>query len=146
MDFKAQIEKFLFERYILDVAITTLEKGGSASRPETFQFLQPTDVWRFPKYPGKTVILPPDADLLEGIKQFIELNQAHLQESDCWLGTWINPHSKHCYLDISTSRSDLEDSRQAALAISEKEGRKIVAMYNSKLEQTVYLGDDFRGE
>jgi len=144
MHFKTQLEKYRFERYVLDVAIATLEKGMSASKLDTYQFLAPVDAWGFPKYPSKTVILPPDASLREELERFIAVNEMYLREPDCWLGTWINPHTKHFYLDITTSCEDLEKARQVAMDISTREGRKIVAIYNSKLERTVYLWDDFR--
>lgn len=139
MYFKSELEQYQFERYVLDVAIKTLEKGGTASNLATYHFLSPVDAWRFPKYPSKTVILPPDKNLLSELKKFIEANEAFLREPDCWLGTWINPHTKHYYLDITTSCKELEHAKRTAIGISKKEGRKIVAIYNSKLEQTVYL-------
>ena len=139
MHFKTQLEEYHFERYILGVAIATLENGGSASKIDTYQFLTSVDTWRFPKYPGKTVILPPDVCLTLELEKFIRTNEIYLQEPECWLGTWINPRTKQYYLDISTSCKDLEIARKTAIEISLKAGRKIVAIYNSELEQTVYL-------
>ena len=139
MHFKTQLEEHYFTRYILDVVIATLENGGSASRIDTYQFLTPVDTWRFPKYPSKTAILPPDACLSMELKKFIDVNKTFLQEPECWLGTWINPYTRHFYLDVTTSCKDLEIARKTAIDISSKEGRKIVAIYNSKLDQTVYL-------
>jgi len=139
-----QLDKYYFERYVLDVAIATLEKGGVASNPETYEFLPPADSWSYPKYPQRTAILSPDADLVEEIKKFIASNKAYLNEAGCWLGTWINPYTRHYYLDITTSCDDLDKAREAAQEISLRAGRKIVALYNSKRNQTVYLwdGDD----
>ncbi|MCD4753988.1 MAG: hypothetical protein K8R40_13035 [Anaerolineaceae bacterium] len=142
MHFKTWLEEYYFERYVLDVAIATLEKGGTASRIDTYQFLTPVNAWRFPKYPSKTVILPPDVCLSVELEKFIGANETYLREPGCWLGTWINPHTKNYYLDISTSCKDLEKARQTAIDISIKEGRKIVAIYNSKLAQTVYLWNE----
>ena len=141
MHFKTQLEEYYFERYVLDVAIATLEKGGSASKIDTYQFLSPVDAWRFPKYPSKTVILPHNVCLSVELEKFINMNESYLREPECWLGTWINPQTQHFYLDISTSCEDLEKAQQTAIDISGKEGRQIVAIYNSKLEQTVYLQD-----
>ena len=137
-----QLDKYYFERYVLDVAIATLEKGGVASKPETREFLPPIDSWSFPKHPKQTAILPPDVDLVEEIKKFIAANEAYLEEADCWLGTWINPHTRHYYLDITTSCDDLDKARAIAQETSLREGRKIVALYNPKRNQTVYLWDD----
>jgi hypothetical protein len=127
---------------VLDVAIKTLEQGGIASRIESYQFLPPIDAWSFPKYPGKTVILPPNVDLAEEIKKFIIAHESYLKEADCWLGTWINPQTKHYYLDLITSRRELEEARKVAIETSLREGRKIVALYNSGRDQIVYLWDE----
>jgi hypothetical protein len=97
------------------------------------------DAWSFPKYPGKTLILPPDVDLVGEIRAFILANESFLSEADCWLGTWIHPKTRYFYLDISTSRPDLDDARNTALEISRREGRRIVALYHSAREETVYL-------
>ena len=139
MHVQTQLEQYYFERYVLDVAITTLEKGGSASKLDTYQFLSPVDAWRFPKYPGKTAILPPNVDLIKGLKIFIQDHQSVLLEEDSWLGTWINPSTHQYYLDITTSRKDLDEARKEAIERGKQEGRKIVALYNSKRDQTVYL-------
>lgn len=135
----AVIDAYLFERYVLDVAITTLRDGVSASKINSHRFLQPVDAWGFPKYPGKTAILPPGTDLVAALKLFIATNAALLAEEDAWLGTWINPHTQHYYLDITTSRADLEEARRVALACGARDGRRIVALYNSLRQETVYL-------
>ncbi len=142
MQFETPLDQYRFEKYVLEVAIATLERGGVTSKLNTYQLLAPVDAWDFPKYPAKTVILPPNVDLLGELKKFIQANEQCLQEPDCWLGTWINPHTQYYYLDITTTCSDLDEARQKAIAVSYKEGRKIVAMYNSKRDQTVYLWDD----
>jgi hypothetical protein len=142
--FRTQLERYHFEKYVLEVAIATLEKGGTASKLDTYQFLAPVDAWEFPKYPGKTVILPPDADLVGALKAFIGENEVYLRETGCWLGTWVNPETRECYLDITTSCRDLDEARRVARGISQREGRKIVALYNSKRKRMVYLWDDVR--
>lgn len=144
MRFRTQLEQHYFEKYVLEVAIATLEKGVTASKLDTYQFLAPVDAWGFPKYPGQTVILPPEANLVSALKAFIAENEVYLRETDCWLGTWINPETGECYLDITTSCPDLDEARRMAREISQYEGRKIVALYNSKREQSVYLWDDVR--
>ncbi len=142
MSLAARLDRYHFERYVLDVAITTLEKGGTASKPETRKFLPPVDAWSFPKHPQRTAILPPEVDLADEIKKYIADNETSLQEMDCWLGTWIHPQTRHFYLDITTSCADLDQARTLAREISAREGRKIVALYNSKRNQTVYLWDE----
>jgi len=123
----------------LEVAIVTLEKGGAVSKLDTYQFLPPVDDWKFPKYPGKTSILPPEVDLVQELKAFILANEALLREPDCWLGTWIHPQTRQFYLDIATGHADLQEARKLALELGRREGRKIVALYNSGRNEIFYL-------
>jgi hypothetical protein len=139
MQLKSQLAQYYFDKYVLEVAIATLEAGITASKLETYEFLAPIDAWGFPKYPSKTAILPPKADLINELKKFISANERFLREPDCWLGTWINPQTQHFYLDITTSCHDLNEAGRTALEISQREGRRIVALYNSKRNETVYL-------
>jgi hypothetical protein len=139
MQVVTRLEAYYFEKYILDVAIATLEKGISASRLATYQFLSPIDAWGFPKYPGKTAILPPDVDLVAELKAFIQANRSYLLEADSWLGTWIHPSSHYYYLDVTMSCESLEEARNKAIERGERGGRKIIALYNSLREETVYL-------
>ncbi len=139
MQFQSQLVRYYFEKYVLEVAIATLEQGYSASKLDTYQFLSPVDAWGFPKYPSKTAILPPQVDLVDELKIFISANESVLKEPDCWLGTWINPQTQYFYLDITTSCSNLDEAKRKALEISEREGRRIVALYNSKRNETIYL-------
>jgi hypothetical protein len=128
-----------FDNIVLEIATNTLKKGGTAFRLDGYQFLPSADVWEFPKYPSRTVILPPDADLVEELKNFIAANETCLREPDCWLGTWINPQTGCFYLDITTSCPDLNEAKRIAIETSNQEGRRIVALYNSKRKETVYL-------
>ncbi len=127
------------EEYILRVAAETIKNGGSASRLNEKDFLPPGDVWSFPKYPARTTILPSTVDLALELREFITRNEARLNEADCWLGTWINPRTKEYYLDIATGVADLCEARKTAKRISIEDGRKIVAIFNSKRNETVYL-------
>ena len=139
MRFESRLAQYRFEKYILDVAIATLEKGGTVSDLKTYQFIPPVDDWKFPKYPGKTVILPNDVDFVSELKKFIVTNESFLREADCLLGTWIHPQTQHFYFDIATSCSDFEEARKLALEFSKRDGRKIVALYNSARNETFYL-------
>ena len=139
MQFRTWLEQYTFEKYILEVSIATLEKGGVTTNPYTFQFLDPIDAWGLPKYPGKTAILPPETNIAEELIRFIELNNMHLQEPDVWLGTWINPNTKYCHLDITMIYPTLEEAKREAFLRSMQESRMIVAIYNFKQNQTVYL-------
>lgn len=122
-----------------NIAAATLKNGGAAFKLGTRQFLAPMDVWEFPKYPGRTVILPPQVDLVQELRKFISANEQFLGESDCWLGTWINPVTHEFYLDITTGCEDLDDATNMAREVSKRDGRRIVAIYNSKQKRTIYL-------
>jgi hypothetical protein len=139
MQFETLLDRYYFEKYILEVAIATLERGGVTSNVATYQFLSPIDAWGFPKYPSKTRMLAPGANLVEELMQFIEHNYTCLLEADTWLGTWINPQTRCCYLDITIIYPQLEDARREALQRSQREQRSIVALYNFKHNQTLFL-------
>jgi hypothetical protein len=128
-----------FECYVVEVAIRTCHDGMSASKLDTQQFLEPTDTWGFPKHPGRTAILPPETDLASAIKAFIAANASLLAAADAWLGTWVHPQTGYFYLDITTSRDQLDDARRMALENSVREGRQIVALYNSYRRETIFL-------
>jgi hypothetical protein len=139
MRFRSELAKEEFDNYVLAVARATLKNGGTASRLDGYQLCAPTDAWEFPKYPDRTVILPPEADLVEELKKFISENESFLQEPDCWLGTWINPQTGCFYLDITTRCNDLDEARKMALEFSARAGRRIVALYHSGRKETMYL-------
>jgi hypothetical protein len=139
MKFESFLERYYFEKYLLDVCISTLERGGVTSKLDTYQFLPSIDAWAIPKYPDRTVILSPHKDLQQAIKSFIIQNEACLKHPDCWLGTWIEPVTRNCYLDIATLYFCLDDAVQEALALSNQGQRKIVALYDFKRGQAIYL-------
>jgi hypothetical protein len=128
-----------YDDYLSEVAARTMRDGGSASKPSTGKFLPAMDVWSFPKYPSRTAILPHTVDLVSELRQFILRNEAELNEDDCWLGTWIHPHTREFYLDVATGVTDLEEARNTAMQVSAADGRRIVAMFNAKRGETVFL-------
>lgn len=128
-----------WEEYLQKIAAHTLAQGGAAFKLDTCQFLPSMDVWSFPKYPGRTRILAHDIDLVAALHDFITENEPFLREPDCWLGTWIHPATQEFYLDVATGYSDLSQARAMALAASQREGRQVVALYNSEQRKTVYL-------
>jgi hypothetical protein len=130
------------ERYLDLVIQMTLAQGGSTTRPGDCTARPPADGWQFPRHPGKTVIIPPTADLRSALRTFILVHARVLHEPDCWLGTWRNPHDQQIYLDITTQRADLAEARQIARSLSLQEGRQIVALFNPRRQETVYLWDD----
>ena len=125
--------------YLERVSELTLEQGWAVSNSVTKEFLHQADAWGFPKYPDRTVILPPDADLIEALGSFIVANAVHLQEANCWLGTWVQPRTGDIYLDITTSCKDLHETLRVTARINATSKRRIIAVYNSSLDKTVYL-------
>jgi hypothetical protein len=139
MQLQSQLTDYALDKYIQEIAAATFEHGVTAFRLEGYELLPLMESWQFPKYPSKTVILPPEADLVEALKSFVSSHEIFLREPDCWLGTWIHPQTRCFYLDIRTSCEDLDESRWLALEISAHEGRRIVAIYNPRRKETVYL-------
>ena len=135
----SRLEQYYFELYVLEVCIATLERGGTTSRPDTYQFLSSIEAWGLPKYPDRTVILPPDANLPQEVTAFIHNNANFFKEKNCWLGTWIDPQTSCCYLDITCIYTCLDDARREAILLCRRAQRKIVALYDFKRERTVYL-------
>lgn len=131
--------KTSFEIYLETVIARTLQNGGTASKPSSCEFLPVQDLWCFPKYPSKTAIHPPSVNLLDELRNFITKNEVPLNEDDCWLGTWINPQTGEYYLDIATGIEDLETAKEIAIQAGKAEGRQIVAMFNPKKNETVFL-------
>lgn len=125
--------------YLEKVEALTLERGWAVSRPKTGSFLGPTDAWGFPKYPDRTVIVPPDADLAAALAAFTSANAVFLDEPNCWLGTWVHPGTGEVYLDVTTSRRALGEVLEVTAQINARSERKIIAVYNSALDETVYL-------
>src|SRR5689334_4734688 len=127
------------ENYLPQIASATIEQNGVAFKLDTCQFLPPMDSWSFPKYPGRTAILPSNTELIDALRDFISANEQYLREPGCWLGTWVHPITHDFYLDVATSCADLEEAKRMALEASRLDGRKIVAIYNSKQDRIVFL-------
>ena len=128
-----------FESYLEEVATRTQQDGGTASMPSSCIFLPIRNVWCFPKYPAKTAILLPSVNLIDELRDFIAKNERSLSEKNCWLGTWVNPQTGDYYLDVATGIKDLETARRLAIQAGKNEGREIVALYNPKKKQTIFL-------
>lgn len=133
-DQEAWLEHYHFERYLLDLCIMTVEQGGVTANMLTRQFLPPIDAWCVPRYPEKTLILSPGTNLLPALRTFIQHNLADLQSSETWLGTWINPLTRCCHLDVTELYPDLDEARQEAL-----KRRQVLALYNCLHHQTLFL-------
>ena len=70
---------------------------------------------------------------------FIRSSAAFLAETNGWLGTWVNPETENVYLDITTSCDDLDETLRVTARINSASRRKIIAVYTSSRDETVYL-------
>ena len=128
-----------YAAYLNEVQNLTREQGWAVSNPSTGKFLQQINAWGFPKYPDHTVILPPDANLVTALESFIVANKPFLEETNNWLGTWVHPGTGDVYIDVTTSCKDLDEALRLTAQTNATSKRKIIAVYNSSLNETVYL-------
>jgi hypothetical protein len=126
-------------KYISDIVKATIDRGGATTKIDTQEFLSDIDCWVFPKYPQKTCILLPTANLVFEISKFISQNEDLFKDADWWLGTWFNPNNKQYHIDIVTIESTLEEACKMALEICNKCENKIIALYNPGLGESYYL-------
>lgn len=136
------LERYYLEKFIFEVSIATLEHGGVTSNLRTYQFLDPIDAWALPRYPEKTLILLPGTDISANLRHFIHANADHLHSPGSWLGTWINPATHCCHLDITEIYPSLEEARTQALQRNATSSRAIIAVYNFKQQRTIYLREE----
>lgn len=97
------------------------------------------DVWLYPKYPSKTLIIPSSEDLFETLAAYLHQYQKLLTDEDCYFGVWLNPKSQAYYLDINTTKTSKDDAITDAVARSKHDGRNIVSIYNPRYAKTIYL-------
>ena len=139
MQIERHLERDLFEKVLWEIAIATLERGGVTFDLLTTSFLAPIDAWGLPRYPERTLILPPDACIAEGLRHFIQQNSSHLYAPEVWLGTWIHPQTNCCHLDITEIYPTLEEAQRIAHSRSLGRQQKILALYNFKHQRTLFL-------
>jgi hypothetical protein len=120
------------------IVARTLAHGGATFDLATLAFESPGDFWYFPRYPSRTRIVD-QRRLPEEIPAFIERNREVCTGADLWLGTWINPQSGQCYLDLTMRLAGKDQALREARRVSEADGRKIVTMYNPGLGRTEYV-------
>ncbi len=142
MGFGDLLGEYAFEKYVLEMCIATIERGGVTSKLDTYEFVSSIEAWRLSIYPDKTVILSPGANLRQEITAFIEKNETSLRGPNCWLGTWINPDTGDCYLDMTVLYFRLEDAKREAIEVNKNARRKIVALYDFQHERSLYLWDE----
>jgi hypothetical protein len=126
-----------------DVVVSnTVKHGGVTADVNSYSILSPQNVWYFPKYPSKTVIIPATSDLKSEILQFIEKYWQLLMANDCVFGVWLKPKTNQYYIDINTFTRLESDALSLAEKNSKAEGRSIVSIYNPQQNKTVYLNSN----
>jgi hypothetical protein len=45
MKFATPLERYCFEKYVLEVCIATLERGSATTKLGTYEFVSPIDAW-----------------------------------------------------------------------------------------------------
>lgn len=119
----------------------TRGNGGATADLATMRILPPEDVWYFPRFPDRTMIVA-FTDLDSSIHTFIEMNRGTLISGDLWLGTWVNPETRACFLDLITCNPDEQEALSLARRYSEDGGRKIIAICNPIRQQTRAVWDE----
>ncbi len=125
-------------RLIEQIVRTTLDHGGTTADLRTMRIHPAEDAWYFPRFPERTMIVALTG-LASSVSGFIEQHREALITGDLWLGTWINPESRKCYLDLITRSTDRQDALELARSYSRSGGRKIIAICNPLRRLTVDL-------
>lgn len=121
----------------------TLQHGGATFSLATSSFAEPENYWYFPKHPSRTRIV--DLQRLSAeLQSFLDENADVCHVPDSWIGTWINPTSGKCYLDITTRLADKTEALRVARAVSTAEARKVVTIYNPFLHQTEHVWEGIK--
>jgi hypothetical protein len=130
--------QLLPDELLHQIVARTVQDGGATFDLAALAFAGPGDFWYFPRYPSRTRMVDLSG-LYEEISAFVEHNREICAHAAVWLGTWINPHSGKCYLDLTTRLADRDEALREARRVSEVEGRKIVTIYNPALDRTEYV-------
>ena len=116
----------------------TLDHGGTTADLRTMRIQPVEDAWYFPRFPERTMIVTL-TELGSSVSRFIELHREALITGGLWLGTWINPETRTCYLDLITRSADQHEAVELARRYSRDGGRKIIAICNPSRRLTVDL-------
>jgi hypothetical protein len=123
------------------IVARTFEQGGATFDFATQSFAEPGDFWYFPKYPSLTAIVDRER-LGEELLDFVRRHRERCREPGVWLGTWINPLTDKCYLDVTMRLADKDAAMSVARRVGGVGARRVVTMYNPALGQTAYVWED----
>ncbi len=120
--------------FITQAKDKTIRDGGATVAWRTQQFLEPIDAWFYPEHPGLTEIVTVD-ELEDALLRFTTNYEDLLLQPNMFLGTWVNPNSGLCYLDITTYCIDGDVAAKRARKRSQQQGRQIISIYNPVHQQ-----------
>ncbi|OIV36546.1 hypothetical protein BIV57_15415 [Mangrovactinospora gilvigrisea] len=151
------------------IAAATLRDGGVTADLRTGALLPPVDAWYLPRRPDRTRIVPGDDFLAGAVADFLAAEAPLLGEEAAacgeepaafgeepgacggepaphggarlWLGTWLNPATGRCYLDIVTRAATAAEAVALARRYGAVHGRPIVAVCNPARGLTVAVAD-----
>lgn len=123
---------------IKSIAATTIQDGGVTYSFAKNEFITAADAWFYPQYPAITRIVPVN-DLTQALSDYVDRHAELLEQNNMFLGTWMNPESKNCHLDITTCRATKEEARKEARRINGEDSGQILAIYNPQRDTSVRL-------
>ncbi|HEX3815686.1 MAG TPA: hypothetical protein VHX59_22850 [Mycobacteriales bacterium] len=124
---------------LLDLIVSiTLEKGGATADLAEGRLLTAEDYWYFPRHPDRTQVVPLE-DLGSAVRSYIEANLPVLTGGGVYLGTWVNPGTQECYLDLTARAQERREALLRAWLHSKEGNRRILSIYNPVAGETAYL-------
>lgn len=124
-----------------EVARVTVASGGATADLAARLLVPPADVWYFPRFPGRTRIVGV-AGLAGSVAAFVAEHRRLLVGRGLLLGTWINPATGACFLDLITQAPSRRAGLTLARRYSREDGRRIIALCNPFRGTTVPVWDD----
>ena len=121
-----------------EIVAATLADGGATVDVTSGTLLTADDSWYFPRYPECTRIVPVDG-LAAAVLAFAIDHEDVLRTERRWLGTWLNPGSGQCYLDVITRSASRSEALALARRYGREGGRRILAICNPLRQATEYV-------
>ena len=125
-------------KLVTSIAAKTIQDGGTTYSFAKKEFVNDADKWFYPKYPALTRVVPVD-DLTQALSDYIDRHAELLEQESMYLGTWINPESKKCHLDVNTASASKDGALLAAHRAEEGQEGEILAVYNPHRDESASL-------